>query len=830
MSAVRRPVVQPAPEPIDRVIASLTRANCDPRPVGVGKWESTCPAHKGTRRNLSIRVESGTVLLRCHRIDEAGHNCSVPAIVAAIGLEMADLFVPVPGSKRAAPAKPKAKGKQPASFDSPRDAAEFLTRNLKVKPSGHWVYRDADDTAYAAVYRFDLADGKKSFRPVSLDPATGLWRIGDPPAWLPYRLPELGDAGRVYLLEGEKIVEMARELGLVATTTAHGAGSPHKTDLSAMAGREVVILPDVGPAGEGYAAKVADQLAKLNPPARVKLLRLDLAEDGDDLEQWINARGGQTAEAMRAELEALADAAAGFVGFVGSSPHEYPEFEGEPRPLTTDLLPVPTLPIGLLPEPLGRWVADIARRGCFPIEYPAASVLVALSNLIGRSLAIRPRRRDAWTVVANLWGAIVGPPGLQKTPAVEETFLPLRRLVAEAIEAHAAAESQAIEDAAVAEARASAAKKKLAEAAKKGAPDSVLRQLVNEAAPPADRSIPTAKRYMVNDTTVEKLGELLRENPRGLLYFRDELTGFFRSMDRQGHESDRAFYLESWPGTGSFTFDRIGRGTIHIPALCLSIFGTIQPGPLARYLKGATSGEDADGFVPRFQILMYPDAPAKFVNVDEWPDSEAKNAAFEVFRWIDNLDPVALGAEHDEDRGLSFLRFDVPAQELFDEWREALEDRLRNGSESALLTCHLAKYRSLMPSLALLFHIVDSVGTDRLAPVSHSATERAAAWCELLEAHARRVYQAAIEGDPESASRLAERIKQSLPNPFTYRQVALKGWAGLDNVEDVRKAVGILEDRNWAKVVAREAGSKGGRTSEEVWINPAIHRDKGTSQ
>src|SRR4051812_42795263 len=108
---------------------------------------------------------------------------------------------------------------------------------------------------------------------------------------------------------------------------------------------------------------------------------------------------------------------------------------------------------------------------------------------------------------------------------------------------------------------------------------------------------------------------------------------------------------------------------------------------------------------------MHPDAPSKFVNVDEWPNAAAKNAAYEVFRWIDNLDPATLGVERDEDRGLSFLRFDGRAQELFDEWRIALEDRLRGGSESALLTNHLAKYRSLMPSLALVFHIVDSVGT-----------------------------------------------------------------------------------------------------------------------
>ena len=67
------------------------------------------------------------------------------------------------------------------------------------------------------------------------------------------------------------------------------------------------------------------------------------------------------------------------------------------------------------------------------------------------------------------------------------------------------------------------------------------------------------------------------------MYFRDELVGFFRTMDRQGHESDRGFYLETWNGLGSFIYDRIGRGTVIIPNVCLSIFGTIQPGPLARY-------------------------------------------------------------------------------------------------------------------------------------------------------------------------------------------------------------------------------------------------------
>jgi hypothetical protein len=89
--------------------------------------------------------------------------------------------------------------------------------------------------------------------------------------------------------------------------------------------------------------------------------------------------------------------------------------------------------------------------------------------------------------------------------------------------------------------------------------------------------------------------------PTGLLLFRDELTGFLRTLDREGHESDRAFYLETWNGYNRFVYDRIGRGTLEIEAACLSILGGIQPGPLGYYLKGALEGGvKDDGFIQRF--------------------------------------------------------------------------------------------------------------------------------------------------------------------------------------------------------------------------------------
>ena len=117
----------------------------------------------------------------------------------------------------------------------------------------------------------------------------------------------------------------------------------------------------------------------------------------------------------------------------------------------------------------------------------------------------------------------------------------------------------------------------------------------------------------------------------------------------------------------------------------------------------------------------------------------------------------------------------------------------------------LAELRAAGPPIADTVSapdLITSYRAESLAPVTLEAAMSAAAWCELLEAHAKRIYQAASDGDPDDAIRLAERIKESLPNPFTYRIVAKKGGAGLTTSEEVRKAVDILEDRGWVRVLA----------------------------
>ena len=242
---------------------------------------------------------------------------------------------------------------------------------------------------------------------------------------------------------------------------------------------------------------------------------------------------------------------------------------------------------------------------------------------------------------------------------------------------------------------------KLGEAGKTRA-EEIARKLAAQEA----KAAPTCHRFIMNDATIEKTGMLLTENPNGMLYIRDELTGLFASMDREGHEADRAFLLECWNGQGAYTVDRVGRGTLRIPSTTLALFGGIQPGPLAEYVVVALrGGGGADGFLQRFQVLVWPDDPGPWRNVDRWPDNAAKNTAFSTFSHLAELDLATVGAQQDE-RGLPWLRFSPKAQAVFDIWRAELEGKLRSDLPEALES-HLAKYRKLMPALALLLHLAD---------------------------------------------------------------------------------------------------------------------------
>ena len=507
----------------------------------------------------------------------------------------------------------------------------------------------------------------------------------------------------------------------------------------------------------------------------------------------------------------------------------------EPAPIKTALLPVEPLPLAIIPAPFRPWINDVADRMQCPPDFVAAAMLVMTSSIIGAGCAIRPKQQDDWQVTPNLWGGVVGRPSMMKTPAIGEAMKPMDKLSSDAKlvfdevqKGYLAdcegfkANREAIVDKmrkAAKDSRAKAEKTPKEEGALSPPTMDALKQNLTALEAPTP---PVWRRYKTNDATIEKMGELQALNPRGLMLFRDELVGLFATWDKADHEADRAFYLESWNGDKPYTCDRIGRGTTHVDNLCVALFGGIQPMKLTRYLHAAMRGLNNDGLVQRLQMLVYPDERVDWTLVDRPIHAQAKQDAFVAVARLATMDFRQVGAFAEEGQ-TPYFRFTDEAQAVFNAWLTELEIKLR-ADEEPVLQEHLGKYRSLMPSLALQFHLLNLAHTPGVngGPVSKECAEQAAAWCEYLESHARRIYGLITSATAQAAAQLAKRLtKGELPERFTVREVYRKGWSLLGDNEMARNACEELVSLGWLRELVTPP-AQGQKRQTEYLTSPKV--------
>lgn len=253
-----------------RVLSALTQVKAHG-----SYWTARCPAHEDAVASLSISTgRDGRVLLKCHA------NCQTEAIVAKVGLTMADLW---PESRPAKTATPVP------------DGADAGDRPTLTKT---YDYTDASGAVLFQSCRFLRSDGKKTFRQRRPDGNGGwTWSIGDVPLVL-YRLPDITaavESGRpVYVVEGEKDADALAELGYAATTNPMGAGKWSETFSATLRGAEIVILPDNDAPGRSHAEQVAASLTAQGCTVRVVALP-NLPVKGD-VSDWLAA--GHSLETM----------------------------------------------------------------------------------------------------------------------------------------------------------------------------------------------------------------------------------------------------------------------------------------------------------------------------------------------------------------------------------------------------------------------------------------------------------------------------------------------------------------------------------------------------
>ena len=499
---------------------------------------------------------------------------------------------------------------------------------------------------------------------------------------------------------------------------------------------------------------------------------------------------------------------------------------GEPQQIVAVLPDVAPMTNDLMPEPLRKWLSDVTYRMQTPADFATISAIVVVASVVGSGCAIRPKAVDDWEVIPNLWGAAIGRPSVVlKTPSMQEVMRFLDRLQAKYGEKFAEQQMFHEADSFISDAKEADVESRIKKAAKQGLSTQELDILKHEYADikqnHADQ--PTRRLFKTNETSTQSMTVLQNQNERGLLVFRDELTALLVRWDRDEHADERAYFLEGWNGNGSFTDMKIGRGLTEANNICISLLGGIQPDKLQRYLSQALKGNN-DGLIQRLQLAVWPDIPDKWTLIDSIPDKVEKERAYDLIEVLAEVDFLQFGAIQSEYDERPYFRFDSDAQKVFNDWLTHLQTEKIQQEDNPLMAEHFGKFRSLMPSLALIFHCIDIADGCATGSVTAKSARLAVAWCDYLESHARRIYVMAVKPEHEAAIHLSKKIQdKKLSTPFTARDIVRKGWHGLKDRQEVESACDVLIDEDWLRLDIKLQSPAGGRPPlPDYIINPSL--------
>lgn len=213
------------------------------RPNGP-QWKALCPAHEDKNPSLSIREANGKILIYCFA------GCAFESVLAAAGIDATELF-----------ADDTARHQIAAEYDYTDEQGNLLFQVVRFLPKD---------------FRQRRPDGQGGW----------IWNLKGVRRVL-YRLPDFRDAQYVYVLEGEKDVEAARKLELVATCNPGGAGKWKLEFSEQLYGKCIHILADADEPGRKHAQAVAASLY-----GKVESLKLLELPGAKDLTDWIE-RGGE---------------------------------------------------------------------------------------------------------------------------------------------------------------------------------------------------------------------------------------------------------------------------------------------------------------------------------------------------------------------------------------------------------------------------------------------------------------------------------------------------------------------------------------------------------
>ena len=365
-------------------------------------------------------------------------------------------------------------------------------------------------------------------------------------------------------------------------------------------------------------------------------------------------------------------------GLIEDNPEEFEE--------ESILSDAPSFPLEVFPDTIRNIVEAFEEYENFNVDFTAASLLTVFAAAMGNTWSVR--FMTGWIDRPIIYMVLVGSPSCGKTPPLQQAVAPLLKIDSEYDRIYC----------------------KEMETYRRWERLSAKQREKNSL--PEEMAVPIRKCHVVVDSTVEALIGALRDNPRGVLIYKDEIDSLLSNFNRY-NGSDEGYFLSLFSGT-PFKYSRKSNNEhIFLANPYCSIIGTTQPGRLGEQFGGKRM---MNGFSSRF-LKVYPEID----KMPSWNDTAMPDGVLEEWERIIRKVITVTPSTDQEGKATSIeLMFSQDAKLRIIQWKDAVNNKAYAETDSDAVRALCGKLETYLIRFCLVIQIMHGIcgesGMDEIEP------------------------------------------------------------------------------------------------------------------
>ncbi|MFM7316637.1 MAG: DUF3987 domain-containing protein [bacterium] len=496
--------------------------------------------------------------------------------------------------------------------------------------------------------------------------------------------------------------------------------------------------------------------------------------EGEKLDQLIAELSGHTPDAEQAGKYHFPETA---------SQHQDEIAEDQPPGTHPSAL---TFPTNVFPSKSRIAIESlVGSMNCDP-GYLGTSVLAVAGAAIGTTRCIK--LKNTWVEYPSIYGMIIGQPGTLKSPSIDNVVNPVKK------------EQKKLRDRYIVESDI------YNSAAIMNKPGRRKNQNCNSDNPPSVTSKePRYSHLYASDTTTEALAVILNSNPRGILICRDEIAGWFKSMNCYRKGGDVEFYLTLYSSKPIAVDRKSQKSPLWLGKPFACVIGSIQPEVLIELKRN----EVDNGFSDRF-LYCFPD-DQKFAG---YVVDDVDPAVLEDWEnTIKALYKLDFDEAQDDDTQSKQAILDEEAKLAFRNYVDSLAKKINDGEIPDYVRGFAEKLKGMVARIALIIHYLRwaedaNVFANELLLDFHDMQ----AACKLADYYLQQFnkVKGLMQSDTEDLKhrKIYDWMIQKGKSSFTQSDLSKNGVAGIKNASEAALHLRLMVTKGFGQWKSEENKSR----------------------